>query len=407
MVYRTKSKINRAPGDHACHGIFFRISRPLGNSLMTLKTDRDTLKKRIRELEQDLEQCRQSRKSAGDAEQASRALLNATSEPAFLINTKGVILAVNEAAVCRLGKLTVNIIRMNIYDVFPPEVATQIKEKIDAVIRTGDPFRFENESGGLSYASTVYPIFGRHGDIEKLAIYTRDVTDQKRLIEALRESEEKFRRISSSAQDALIMINSRGNISYWNEAAERIFGYTKKEVIDRDLHRLLVPKKYLEAIQKGFKNFKKTGQGSAIGKTIEMSALRKDGTEFPMELSLSSFKLRDEWHALGVVRDISDRKQAEKERLKKEKLQGVLEMAGAACHELNQPLQVVSGYNELLIEDIPADHPLIANLNIIRGQIEKMGQITKKIMKITKYRTKPYAQGSIIIDIDKSSDMPV
>ena len=79
-------------------------------------------------------------------------------------------------------------------------------------------------------------------------------------------------------------------------------------------------------------------------------------------------------------------------------------MAGAACHELNQPLQIISGYYELLIKDIPDDHFLNANLNIIREQIEKMGAITKKIMKITKYETKPYTHGSIIIDIDKSSD---
>jgi PAS domain S-box-containing protein len=371
---------------------------------MALKTDRDTLIRKIRELEQALDQCRQSQKSSGDAEETARALLNATSESAILINKNGIILAVNEAAVYRLGKLNANIIRMNINDVLPMDVAALMKRRIDTVIRTGDPIRFENESDGQSYANTVYPIFGRSGQVEKLAIYAMDITDQKRIIEALKESEERFRSISSSARDALIMMNSTGNISYWNEAAERIFGYTKKEAIDQNLHRLLVPKKYLDVFVKGFKNFKHTGQGSAIGKTIEMSAVRKDGTEFPMELSLSSLQLRDEWYALGVVRDISDRKQAEKERLKKEKLQGVLEMAGAACHELNQPLQIVSGYHELLINDIPDDHPLIENLKIISDQIEKMARITKKIMKITKYRTKPYIRGSMIIDIDKSSD---
>jgi PAS domain S-box-containing protein len=374
---------------------------------MTSKADHDILHKQINELEHALDQCRQTQKFAGDAEETARALLNATSESAILINTKGVILAVNEAAVCRLGKINTKIIRMNIDDVLPTNVAMQLRQQTDEVIRTGDPIRFENESDGQSYTNTVYPIFGRYGNVEKLAIYTMDITDQKRAIEALRESEERFRSISSAAQDALIMMNSSGNISYWNEAAERIFGYSKEEVMDKDLHRLLVPKRYLEMFMKGFNSFKNIGQGNAIGKTTEMSALRKDGTEFPMELSLSSFQLRNQWYALGVVRDISDRKQAEKERLKKEKLHGVLEMAGAACHELNQPLQIVSGYYELLINDIPNDHPLIENLTIISEQIEKMAQITKKIMKITRYRTKPYVQGSMIIDIDKSSDTHV
>jgi PAS domain S-box-containing protein len=371
---------------------------------MTLKPDCKTLEKRIRELEEALHQFRQAGKSVGEAEETARALLNATSESAMLIDTKGTILAVNEVAVCRLGKLNVNIIRMNINDVLPSNVAIPIKKKIDAVISSGEPTQFEDESEGFLYANTIYPVFGRHGNVEKLAIYTRDVTDQRRAVEALRESEEKFRSISSSAQDALIMMGSKGNITYWNEAAERIFGYTKEEVIDRDLHRLLVPKKYLEAFTKGFEGFKETGQGSAIGKTIEMLALRKDGTKFSMELSLSSFQLEGQWQALGVIRDISHRKQAEKERLQKEKLQGVLEMAGAACHELNQPLQVISGYYKLLIKEFTEDHSLNANVKIIQEQIDKMGEITKKIMKITKYETKPYAQGTIIIDIDKSSN---
>ncbi len=371
---------------------------------MTVKTDSHTLKRRISELERSLDQCRQSQKSASDAEETARALLNATSESAILINRKGVILAVNESAVCRLGRVNAKIIRMNIYDVLSEDSARQIKQKIDEVIRTGDPIRFESENDGLSYANTVYPIFGRSGNVEKLAIYAMDITDQKRIMAALRESEERFRSISSSVRDALVMMNSTGKISYWNEAAERIFGYSKKEIMDKHLHRLLVPKKYLGAFKKGFKNFKHTGQGSAIGKTLEMSAIRKDGTEFPMELSLSSFQLRDQWYALGLVRDISDRKQAEKERLKKEKLHGVLEMAGAACHELNQPLQIVSGYFEMLLSDIPDDPLLIENLNTIGEHIEKMAQITQKIMKITKYRTKPYIRGSMIIDIDRSSD---
>ena len=79
-------------------------------------------------------------------------------------------------------------------------------------------------------------------------------------------------------------------------------------------------------------------------------------------------------------------------------------MAGAACHELNQPLQVIFEYNELLMEGIPEDHSLIANLDIIREQIDKMGAITRKMAIIRKYETKPDTKGTLIIDIDKFSD---
>ena len=130
---------------------------------------------------------------------------------------------------------------------------------------------------------------------------------------ALREGEEKFRNIAASAQDAIIMMDSKGNISYWNEAAERIFGYEKREVVGRELQGLLVPEKYNEVYQREFGSFKVTGQATAIGKTLELSALRKDGTEFPAGISLSAVQFKGEWHAVGIIRDISERKQLEKE----------------------------------------------------------------------------------------------
>ena len=88
--------------------------------------------------------------------------------------------------------------------------------------------------------------------------------------------------------------------------------------------------------------------------------------------------------------------------VEKEKLQGVLEMAGAVCHELNQPIQVISGYSELLLMDIPKDNFLYANIKKINEQIEKMGTITKKLANVTKYKTKDYLNTKII-DIDEAS----
>jgi len=191
-----------------------------------------------------------------------------------------------------------------------------------------------------------------------------------------------------------------GSIS---EAAERIFGYAKSEAIGRRLNQLLVPQRYRQAFQEASAKFKKTGQGTAIGRTLELKALRSDGEEFPIELSLSSFKHKEQWHALGIVRDISARKVAERERLQKEKLMGVLEMAGAASHELNQPLQIVSGYAELLSQSIIEDHPFHEPIQSIIKQCERLGELTHKIMRITKYETVEYINGMKIIDIHKAS----
>jgi PAS domain S-box-containing protein len=129
--------------------------------------------------------------------------------------------------------------------------------------------------------------------------------------EALKENEEKFRLISASANDAIIMIDDAGAITYWNEAAEKIFGYGKHEAIGRDLHSLIVPKMFYDDFLKGFSTFVKTGQGAVVGKHLEVSGIRRSGGEFPLELSISAVNLKGKWNAIGIARDISGRKKVE------------------------------------------------------------------------------------------------
>jgi CheY-like chemotaxis protein len=88
--------------------------------------------------------------------------------------------------------------------------------------------------------------------------------------------------------------------------------------------------------------------------------------------------------------------------IEKEKLQGVIEMAGAVCHDLNQPLMAVSGFSEILLMNTPEDNPQYPNIRNIQEQVERMGKITRKLMNITRYKTRDYLQGKII-DLDKSS----
>jgi PAS domain S-box-containing protein len=139
----------------------------------------------------------------------------------------------------------------------------------------------------------------------------QDITERKRAEKAVRESEAKFRAITHSAKDAIIMMDDEGNISYWNEAAKDIFGYSAREAIGAELHLFLAPQKYHDAYRRGIPKFKKTGHGPAVGKTLELEAVRKDGTKFPIELSVSAIKRDGKWHATGIIRDISQRKRAE------------------------------------------------------------------------------------------------
>ncbi|HEX72054.1 MAG TPA: PAS domain-containing hybrid sensor histidine kinase/response regulator, partial [Candidatus Hydrogenedentes bacterium] len=149
------------------------------------------------------------------------------------------------------------------------------------------------------------------GDRTILEATVRDITERKRAQEALIESETRLNKLIGVAQDAIIMMDADGNISMWNESAERIFDYAASEALGRNLHKLLAPERFWDAFQAGFTEFEKTGTGNVVGRVLELDALRKTGDEFPVELSLSAVQLKGRWHAIGILRDISARKQAE------------------------------------------------------------------------------------------------
>ncbi len=173
------------------------------------------------------------------------------------------------------------------------------------------PVMSNDELGELtrSFNSMRVSLHNPQGDLQRANLLLEKRVEER--TKELKESEERFRRISVTAHDAIIMMDNEGNISYWKNAAERIFAYSAEEVMAKALAKMIIPDKYKEARGKGIRKFKDTGRGAAIGKILELSAIKKDGTEFPIELSLSAVKMKDKWNVIGIVRDITDRKKAE------------------------------------------------------------------------------------------------
>jgi two-component system, cell cycle sensor histidine kinase and response regulator CckA len=170
--------------------------------------------------------------------------------------------------------------------------------------------------------------------LEEISVLKQQIKDLENLIakgkqaeshreasnEAPDKSELMIRAITESAQDAILMMNPAGIISFWNPAAEHIFGYTSEEAVGRNLHELLAPERFLDACQVGLDRFNTNGQGEAVNKTIELQACRKNGKEIPVELSLSALRLEDGWHAVGIIRENTARKQAEEKLRDREAL---------------------------------------------------------------------------------------
>lgn len=127
--------------------------------------------------------------------------------------------------------------------------------------------------------------------------------------------EEGFEKISLTEPNAIIIADKEGRIVFWNKATERIFGYSPKKALRRKLTDILIPSEYHEAFKEGFAKFKETGRNLIVNRVVEFISKRKDGIEFPIEMSLIQIKENEKWHLLAIIRDITKRKQTE-ERLR-------------------------------------------------------------------------------------------
>ncbi len=284
---------------------------------------------------------------------------------------------------------------------FSKYITAPIKDLHDGTARisSGDlgyrlPIRSYDEIGLLSQA------FNEMADSLRKITASRDeldkeITERRRVEVQLREQSEHMRAITDSAQDAILMMDPEGRISYWNPAAERIFGYTSSEAIGRNLHDLLVPARYLSAHHGAFPEFQKTGHGAAIGKTLELEAIRKGGQEISVQLSLSAVKMESGWHAVGILRDITGRKLAEERLIETNRqLEAATARAEAAnvakseflanmSHEIRTPMNGVLGMISILLDsDLDTDQRKYAET--IRLSAESLLTIINDILDFSK-----------------------
>jgi len=140
-----------------------------------------------------------------------------------------------------------------------------------------------------------------------------DITTYRETEEARHAGEQKLHAISDCAIDALVMIDPEGRVMHWNPAAERMFGYSVDEILGRDVHAVLASEADFAAYRKNFPAFSRTGRGPAIGHVLELEAVHKDGSLLPIEVSISSIQLDRRWWAVGVIRDLTERKEAERQ----------------------------------------------------------------------------------------------
>ncbi len=306
----------------------------------------------------DITEHKRAEEALRQSEQRYHLLFDSNPQPVWVYDIKSLaILDVNHSAVRNYGYSREEFLSLTIKDIRPPEDVPALLEsavKAPPDTEISSVWQHRKKDGTLiDVEITSHPLI--YGGRDARLVVATDITMRKRAEEALQTSEEKFRSVVQTAHDAIVSADSHGNITDFNRGAEAIFGYSAQEVIGKPL-AVLMPDRFKELHQRGFKRYLETGEAHVIGKTVELAAKRKDGTEFPVELSLSSWKARAGLFFTGVLSDITERKRTEELMLhaKEEAVRASKfkdQFLSTMSHELRTPLNAVLGFSDLLADE--------------------------------------------------------
>ena len=264
----------------------------------------------------DVTERKRAEESLRRSERRFRRLAEQAADAAFVHDLSGDFVEVNDRACQSLEYSREELLSMRVQDVERNLVPGGFVEIWQRGFE-GDPVTIEGVHRRKD--GTEFPVEVRVGALEGeeqplILALVRDITERKRTEQRLRSSEAHYRAVVQTATDAIITADTGGIIHSFNPAARRIFGYGEEEIVGQPLQKLM-PERFRETHEKGLHRYLQTGRSRLIGQgTVELAGLRKDGEEFPLELSLAQTSSTDDVLFTGIVRDISERKNAEAER---------------------------------------------------------------------------------------------
>lgn len=348
---------------------------------------------------------------------AFSAIIGFIADPVVVMDSSGRIIALNPLVEQIIDAKTEDFINKNFFEqkIFDEKQTLIIKENLKKRLsgspiapyrvtlngKTGKEILFEVNAKIVEYKGQVLDVVVFH-----------DVTGTKKMYTALQSSEERFNGIARSIKDPLIMVNEDAKVTYWNPAAEKTFGYTSDEAHGKVIHELVVPKSICkegkDRIPQSVKTFSETGMGYFTVGNVEVTACRKDGSEFPAELSLSSMRSGGKWNAVAVVKDISRRKQANQKLAEAEQRYHtlfnqsplgvlVIDPQTASCIEFNDVAHLQLGYTREEFENIQIDDfEVNESPQQIKAHVKEM--VEKGIAEFeTQHRTKNGEVRSVIV----------
>ncbi len=218
----------------------------------------------------------------------------------------------------------------------------------------------------------------------------RDITDQKLMEAALRESQQTVLALFENAAQGILSIDAAGSILSFNVMAERIFGYRREEIVGKKLE-VLMPEKLAETHEQHRRQYFEDPHSRPMGRGMDLVARRKDGSEFPVEISLSHIAAAGGTVAVAFVNDVSERRRSENERQKLErtlehatKMEAVGRLAGGIAHDFNNLLTALSGFAEVVLDELPEDHPLYQGAKETLKTCQRSASLVRRLLAVSR-----------------------
>lgn len=285
------------------------------------------------------------------------AIMESTTDAIFVKDCNGRYVVVNSVAARVLGRPKEEIIGRTDDELLPAEVSLPIRQVDEAIMRAGDSRTIEEivpepGNGERVYLSTKASWREASGNLVGLIGIARDITERKQHEEALRRSEATVRALFENASQGIVSVNAAGSIVQLNCMAERLFGYNRQELLGQPLE-VLLPERFRPTHAHHRAEYFAAPHTRPMGADVKLSARRKDGSELPVEISLSCVETKDDMLAVAFISDITKRKQAEAaiqeaNAALKRSNEDLEQFASYVSHDLQAPLRIVVSYTELL-----------------------------------------------------------
>lgn len=319
-----------------------------------------------------------------------RSLMEKVSDGLFIVDpTSRRILDVNETTCAQLGYAKEELLELRVEDLDPVMSVDQWSAHLEEVRGAAEGLTLETRHRTKEGSWLPVELRVRHvtlGDRSYLITSARDITERKQSEEALRISEERNRAVTQSAHDAIVTINHLGKIIGWNHGAERIFGYQASEIIDQPL-TLLMPVRHQALHLFGERGVNSGRAPNVRGVPTELQGVHKDGSEFPVEVSLSKWGSTDAWFVTGIIRDITERKRSERQNAslqaqlqQAQKMESLGTLSGGIAHDMNNVLGAILGLASANIEIQPPGSPAYRSFETIIKAATRGGEMVRSLL---------------------------